>query len=155
MLAGTTPDRGGGNPGDAPVISVTTPHAEEVFSPKVAQALAADPAYQSLNADRAKASGAADAAQHQLDTLQAQMKTAPAGIQQQNLQIQISNTTQQLEAAKSAVRTDDIKKDDIQQHYKTLYGDPIILPAAAPAAKPGTQTESQAGSAPAGASGSK
>ncbi len=154
-LAGTTPDRGGGNPGDAPMISVSTPHAEEVLSPQVAKALAGDKEYQSLNAERAQASSAADAAQHQLDTLQTQMKSEPDSLNKQLIQIQISNATQKLEAAKSTVRTDDIKQETIKKRYE---GAPIILPAAtatpaAPAAKSGAAPQAQTETAP--ASGSK
>lgn len=147
--ASATPDRGEGNPGDAPIIvGASTPSAKPVLSPEVQQKLAKDADYQRLDSDRAQANQAASSAQQRLNTLQTQIQSESDPIKKQQLQIQVSDTTQQLETAKSQVRTDEIQQNDIVVKYE--QGAPIILPAKpASGAQPGAATGASASSAPA------
>jgi hypothetical protein len=108
----------------APLTFSTADRDPPKISPDVAAALAKDQDYQRLAADRAKAQSDAAAAQRQLDKLTAQQQAEPD--KKAEIQIEISDVTQRLNADKSTVETDNIGQEKITKRYQDTY---TVLPA--------------------------
>lgn len=127
-LAGKIFDRGGSrsDEGAAPAVSVSTPRAQPVYPPAVVLALAGDKEYQALSAKRTAAEREEGEAQRQLDDLKERQKAEPDPQERQRIQIQISDTAQKRDQAKSAGAAMDIKKEEI---VKRVVYKVVIVPA--------------------------
>jgi hypothetical protein len=147
--AGKIFDRGGGDRADeddAPKISLSSPTAASDLSSRVDKVLASDKDYQALVAHRAQAVQDASNAQRQLEALKAKQQSETDPTKRQQNQIQISNVTTQLGAAKTSVATDEIKQDDITR--RVIYT-VTVIPAAGSGENLQTQAKKGAESGPA------
>ncbi len=102
--------------------TVHAPAAEEVVS----EAVARDPEYRKLHAERLAAQRRAASSQQLIDKLTAEQSSEQDSLKRQQLQIRIADATNKLETARSTIRVADI---GIATVKKRIEGSPDMLPA--------------------------
>ena len=143
-------------PADMPTVAAvragTSASAPAEPTAPVSKALASDPRYQALAADREKAQSTANAKQQEIDQLRSQQAATKDPGQQAAIQIKISDADREMQTAKGQVRVDEIKQADVKKEVETIE----IVPAGGAAkGSQGGQTSqgAQAAAAPTGAGG--